>query len=71
VIKDVIFITLGFIEGLRPRLDTSVKLREITLLTLNKPATYGAVYLGAQKAGVHLPANYTENATIFFHHNLE
>jgi N-acetylglucosamine kinase len=56
----------GFVDGLR-QVTTSIKIHEITLLSLNKPAMYGAAYLGAQMAGLQLPVNYAENATAFYH----
>jgi len=58
----------GFIDGLHPRTVADVKIDEITLLTLNKPASFGAAYLGARNAGFKLPIDFAENATAFFHY---
>jgi len=59
----------GFVEGLSSSGHGGVKLDKLTLLTLNKPASFGAVYLGAKKAGFCLPVDFAKNATIFYQHN--
>jgi len=56
----------GFMEGLYSPSHDGVKLNKLTLLSLNKPAAFGAVYLGAKKAGCKLPVDFAENATVFF-----
>jgi len=56
----------GFLAGLAPRSGADVKVREITLLTLNKASTYGAAYLGARVAGILVPADYSQNSTPFY-----
>jgi len=58
----------GFLEGLHPRTDGDVRVPEFTLLFLVQPSTYGAAYLGAKEAGVIVPADYSKNSTVFFHH---
>jgi N-acetylglucosamine kinase len=58
----------GFKDGLRPRSDDNHKIQEITLLFLNKPATFGSAYLGVHAAGCQLPIDYTKNAIAFFHY---
>jgi len=59
----------GFVEALRSCSCAGVKVNKLTLLTLNKPAALGAVYLGANKAGCHLPVNFGKNATAFYQYN--
>lgn len=57
----------GFVEALSSSsVQASVKIDRLTLLTLNKPAALGAVYLGARKAGHHLPVDFACNATAFY-----
>jgi len=58
----------GFVEGLRTTSCGAAKLNKLTLLSLNKPAAFGAVYLGAKKAGYTLPVDLAQNATVFFQH---
>lgn len=56
----------GFVEGLSSCSHHGVKINKLTLLTLNKPAAFGAVYLGAKKAGHHLSVDFNDNATVFY-----
>jgi len=56
----------GFVEGLSSSGYADVKINKLTLLSLSKPAAFGAVYLGAKKAGHHLPVDLAENATVFY-----
>jgi N-acetylglucosamine kinase len=57
----------GFIEGMRPRNNNDIKIKEITLVSLSKPGTYGAAYLGAKVAGINIPVDYSANAQTIFH----
>jgi len=59
----------GFVEGLDSCNHSGVKINKLTLLTLNRPAAYGAVYLGAKKAGCYLPVDFAKNATVFYQYN--
>jgi len=59
----------GFVEALSSSGRAGVKINKLTLLTLNKPAAFGAVYLGAKKAGCHLPADFDKNAAVFYQYN--
>jgi len=56
----------GFAEGLSSSVHAGVKINKLTLLSLKKPAAFGAVYLGAKKAGCHLPVDFAENAAVFY-----
>jgi len=58
----------GFIEGLNSFRRDNVKIKKLTLFSLNKPAAYGAVYIGAKKAGHSLCTDFAENATPFYEH---
>jgi len=58
----------GFMEGLHSTSHDAGKLNKLTLLSLKKPAAFGAVYLGAKKAGYRLPVDLAQNATVFFQH---
>jgi len=58
----------GFIEGLGSLSPDAIEINKLTLLSLNKPAAFGAVYLGARKAGHSLPVDLSQNATVFFQH---
>ena len=58
----------GFVEGLNSSKHAGVKINKITLLSLNKPAAFGAVYLAAKKAGCSLAVDLAENATVFYQH---
>jgi len=60
----------GFLEGLQPRNNKDVRITEITLQKLGKPASYGAAYLGAKAAGLPFDINYSENSEVFFHTKL-
>jgi len=59
----------GFVECLSSCNHAGVKINKLTLLTLNRTAAYGAVYLGAKKASCHLPVDFAKNATAFYQHN--
>jgi len=56
----------GFVEGLSSSNHADVKINKLTLLSLTKPAAFGAVYLGAKKAGHHLLVDFADNATVFY-----
>jgi len=58
----------GFVEGLSSTSHDASKLNKLTLLSLNKPAAFGAAYLGIKKAGCNLPVDLAQNATMFFRH---
>jgi len=59
----------GFVEGLTSSRHVDVKVNKLTLLTLSKPAAFGAAYLGAKKAGCCLPVDFAKNATVFYQYN--
>lgn len=64
----------GFIEGAK-RQPGSVKstqtLKTFSLLQLEATPAVGAAYLGAKAADIHLPKDYSINASVFFKHTYE
>jgi len=56
----------GFVEGMTSSNHAGVKINKLTLLSLSKPAAFGAVYLGAKKAGCYLPVEFADNAVVFY-----
>lgn len=48
-----------FMKGLYSPSHASIKHNKLTLLSLNKPAAFGAVYLGAKKAFLRPPTAHT------------
>ncbi len=58
----------GFLEGVRPRCESDVSIKEITLLHPIAQACRGAAYLAAQAANLPINVDYSKNSKIFFHH---
>jgi len=56
----------GFLEGIQVRNEHDVKITEMSLLTLNKPSSYGAAYMSALNAGLPLDVDYSRNANLFY-----
>ena len=57
---------LGFVEGLKPRSEKDVLIKELTLVHLHEPASIGAALLGAKKTGHKLPVDYSAMADSFY-----
>lgn len=66
----MIIIVSGFLEGIQPRNDKDIKIKEFTLMTLEKPGTYGAAYLGAKAADAKIHTDFSKNATVLYHSTL-
>ena len=57
---------LGFLEGLQPRNDRDILLKELTLVELQKSASYGAAFLGAKAAGSRLNMDFASQYKSFY-----
>ena len=55
-------LSTGFMEALRG------ERVEFTLVTLKVSSGIGAAVLGARKAGITLPIDYTANTNVLFHY---
>ena len=62
----------GFIQGAASQpgpVKSAHPLRSLRLLELRSTLAVGAAYLGALKAQVELPRDYSANANVFFRHS--
>ncbi|XP_060595688.1 N-acetyl-D-glucosamine kinase-like [Ruditapes philippinarum] len=64
--KSWTFLKPGFTEVMKADRQNK-RISELTLVSLNQPASVGAASLGARAAKTTLPMNYDANAEVFFH----